>query len=128
MMSLILSISGALIILFGVMAYQIRRANRKAEQLEQAAEKLQTQVHQQAVKIQQKTAEVKNARISSKHNEKVTRSSTRAVDDQLHANGWFRDSDHHGLHGVSADLPKSGGYGRDQASGAGAQPDSSGDL
>lgn len=128
MMSLIISVSGAVIILFGVMAYLVRRANHKAAQLQQTAEKLQHQIKQQAVEIQQKTAEVKNANISRKHSEKVTRSSTRAVDDQLHANGWFRETDHHGLHGVSADLPKSGGYGRDQASGAGAQPDLSGDL
>lgn len=128
MMSLIISISGAVIILFGVMAYLVRRANHKAAQLQQTAEKLQHQIKQQAVEIQQKTAEVKNANISRKHSEKVTRSSTHAVDDQLHANGWFREPDHHGLYGVSADLPKSGGYGRDQASGTGAQPDLSGDL
>lgn len=127
-MSLIISVSGAAIILFGVMAYLVRRANHKAAQLQQTAEKLQHQIKQQAVEIQQKTAEVKNANISRKHSEKVTRSSTRAVDDQLHANGWFRDTDHHGLHGVSADLPKSVGHSRDQASDTGTQSDLSGDL
>lgn len=128
MMSLILSISGALIILFGVMAYLVRRANHKAAQLQQTAEKLQHQIKQQAVEIQQKTAEVKNANISRKHSEKVTRSSTRAVDDQLHANGWFRETDHHGLHGVSADLPKPSRHSGDQAADTGAQSDLSGDL
>ncbi|ATW46347.1 DUF2681 domain-containing protein [Glaesserella parasuis] len=93
----------------------------KVQKAEERNRKLQAENQQQAVEIQQKNAEVQNAKIQQTHRENVQRVSPDAVDEQLHAHNYFRDDDR--LHGVRADLPKSSGYDGDEASSAGTQSD-----
>ncbi|MWP82523.1 DUF2681 domain-containing protein [Glaesserella parasuis] len=93
----------------------------KVQKAEERNRKLQAENQQQAVEIQQKNAEVQNAKIQQTHRENVQRVSPNTVDEQLHAHNYFRDDDR--LHGVRADLPQSSRYDGDEASGAGAQSD-----
>ncbi|MWQ07729.1 DUF2681 domain-containing protein [Glaesserella parasuis] len=93
----------------------------KVQKAEERNRKLQAENQQQAVEIQQKNAEVQNAKIQQTHRENVQRVSPDTVDEQLHAHNYFRDDDR--LHGVRVDLPKSSGYDGDEASSAGTQSD-----
>ncbi|MFW9319915.1 DUF2681 domain-containing protein [Glaesserella parasuis] len=93
----------------------------KVQKAEERNRKLQAENQQQAVEIQQKNAEVQNAKIQQTHRENVQRVSPDTVDEQLHAHNYFRDDDR--LHGVRADLPQSSRYDGDEASGAGSQSD-----
>ncbi|WP_426840994.1 DUF2681 domain-containing protein [Glaesserella parasuis] len=93
----------------------------KVQKAEERNRKLQAENQQQAVEIQQKNAEVQNAKIQQTHRENVQRVSPNTVDEQLHAHNYFRDDDR--LHGIRADLPKSSGYDGDEASSAGTQSD-----
>ncbi|WP_419851882.1 DUF2681 domain-containing protein [Actinobacillus pleuropneumoniae] len=93
----------------------------KVQKAEERNRKLQAENQQQAVEIQQKNAEVQNAKIQQTHRENVQRVSPDTVDEQLHAHNYFRDDDR--LHGVRADLPKSSRYDGDEASSAGSQSD-----
>lgn len=115
--------------LTGYAYLQFCKASREIDRLYQAVSRLESENAKQAAEIQRKNAEVKNANISQKHTATVRRVSADAINEQLHQHGWFRDADHHhGLHGVRVDLPKPSRHSGDQASGAGAQPDLSGDL
>ncbi|AIK90273.1 DUF2681 domain-containing protein [Glaesserella parasuis] len=80
----------------------------KVEKAEERNRKLQAENQQQAVEIQQKNAEVQNAKIQQTHRENVQRVSPDTVDEQLHAHNYFRDDDR--LHSIRADLPKSSGH------------------
>ena len=108
----------------GVIGTVLAYALFKGWQLKQERKKtaaLEAEKQQQAVEIQQKNAEVKNAQIQQKHVSETRRIQPSAVDEQLHAHGYFRDDDR--LHGVRADLPKSSGYDGNEASSTGAQSD-----
>ncbi|MEG9490748.1 DUF2681 domain-containing protein [Mannheimia indoligenes] len=89
----------------GVIGTVIAYAFFKGWQLKQERKKtatLEAEKQQQAVEIQQKNAEVKNAKIQQKHVNETRRIQPSAVDEQLHQHGYFRDD--HGLHGVRSDL------------------------
>ena len=108
----------------GVIGTVLAYALFKGWQLKQERKKtaaLEAEKQQQAVEIQQKNAEVKNAQIQQKHVSETRRIQPSAVDERLHQHGYFRDDDR--LHGIRADLPKSSRYDGDEASGAGSQSD-----
>lgn len=89
----------------GVIGTVIAYAFFKGWQLKQERKKtaaLEAEKQQQAVEIQQKNAEVKNAQIQQKHVSETRRIQPSAVDEQLHQHGYFRDD--YRLHGVQPDL------------------------
>ncbi|WP_053067772.1 DUF2681 domain-containing protein [Muribacter muris] len=129
MMTLIISVVAGVVILFGVMAYKVRQANQTIEKMFDTQAKLTAQNQQQAVEIQTKKAEIKNAQIKRKNDDEVKRSNAPSVDQRLHDHGWFRAEDNdNGLSGVRADLRQSRGHDRDETSDTGSQSDTSGDL
>lgn len=93
----------------------------KVEKAEERNRKLIAENAQKQAEIQAQKTEIKNVQIKQKNHDDVKRSDASVVDQQLHANGYFRDDDR--LHGVRADLPKSSGYDGDEASSAGTQSD-----
>ncbi len=108
----------------GVVSTILAYAFYKGWQLKQERKKtatLEAEKQQQAVEIQQKNAEVKNAKIYQKHNENVTRATSRNVDEQLHRHGYFRDD--LGLHGVRSDLSEPCRYDGNETSSACSQSD-----
>lgn len=128
MTALIISVVAGVVIVFGVMAYKVRQANQTIEKMFETQAKLTAQNQQQAVEIQQKNAEVKNAKVAQQARHIVNRSSARTIDEQLHAHGYFRDGDDHRVRGVRSNLSESGGHDRDETSDSGSQSDSSGDM
>lgn len=127
-MSVIFGLILLAIALTGYAYLQFCKASREIDRLYQAVSRLESENAKQAAEIQRKNAEVKNAKIQQKHTENVRRVSTDTVDEQLHQHGWFRDTDHHGLHGVSADLSKPSRHSGNETTDTGAQSDPSGDL
>ena len=108
----------------GVIGTVLAYALFKGWQLKQERKKtaaLEAEKQQQAVEIQQKNAEVKNAQIQQKHVSETRRIQPSAVDERLHQHGYFRDD--HRLHSVRADLPQSSRYDGDETSSAGSQSD-----
>lgn len=93
----------------------------KVEKAEERNRKLIAENAQKQAEIQAQKTEIKNVQIKQKNHDDVKRSDASTVDQQLHANGYFRDDDR--LHGVRADLPKSSRYDGDEASSASTQSD-----
>lgn len=96
----------------------------KGWQLKQERKKtaiLEAEKRQQAVEIQQKTAEVKNAKIQQKHISETRLIRPDDVDERLHQHGYFRDD--HGLHGIRSDLSEPCRHVGDETASACAQSD-----
>lgn len=108
----------------GVIGTVIAYAFFKGWQLKQERKKtaaLEAEKQQQAVEIQQKNAEVKNAQIQQKHVSETRRIQPSAVDERLHQHGYFRDD--HRLHGVQPNLSEPCRHGGDETPSACTQSD-----
>ncbi|EFM88696.1 Protein of uncharacterised function (DUF2681) [Actinobacillus pleuropneumoniae] len=108
----------------GVIGTVIAYAFFKGWQLKQERKKtaaLEAEKQQQAVEIQQKNAEVKNAQIQQKHVSETRRIQPSAVDERLYQHGYFRDD--HRLHGVQPDLSEPCRHGGDETPSACTQSD-----
>lgn len=108
----------------GVIGTVLAYAFFKGWQLKQERKKtatLEAEKQQQAVEIQQKNAEVKNAQIQQKYVNKTRHIQPSAVDEQLHQHGYFRDD--HGLHGVRSDLSEPCRHVEDKTASACTQSD-----
>ena len=108
----------------GVIGTVLAYALFKGWQLKQERKKtvaLEAEKQQQAVEIQQKNAEVKNAQIQQKHVSETHRIQPSAVDERLHQHGYFRDD--HRLHGVQPDLSEPCRHGGDETPSACTQSD-----
>lgn len=126
---IITSLMALLLGLSAVLWLRLKAEQRENERATKAKKALAEKVKQQAVEIQQKNAEVKNAHIVQQAHQTVRRSSNREVDRRLHESGWFRAEDNgDGLSGIRADLRQSSGHDRDETSDSGSQSDTSGDL
>ncbi|EEY12051.1 DUF2681 domain-containing protein [Mannheimia haemolytica] len=108
----------------GVVSTILAYAFYKSWQLKQERKltaTLKAEKQQQAVEIQQKNAEVKNAKIQQKHVSETRRIQPSAIDEQLHQHGYFRDDN--GLHGVRSDLPEPCGHAGNETPSACTQSD-----
>ncbi|EER47753.1 hypothetical protein AM305_06191 [Actinobacillus minor NM305] len=108
----------------GVIGTVLAYAFFKGWQLKQERKKtaiLEAEKQQQAVEIQQKNAEVKNAQIQQKHVNETRRIQPSAVDEQLHQHGYFRDE--HRLHSVQSDLSEPCRHGGNETPSACTQSD-----
>lgn len=107
-------LAGSVVSFVGYKSWQVSRERKKNAQL--TAENAQKQAEIQA----QKT-EIKNAQVKQKNHDDVKRSNASAVDQQLHAHGYFRDDN--GLHGVRSDLPEPCGHNGNETPSACTQSD-----
>ena len=128
-MTSILAIITVIAIVVAFIACKLWSAKKEVERVLKVNTSLEQKNQQQAVEIQTKKAEIKNAQIKQKNQNDVKRSNASSVDQQLHAHNWFReDGSGDGVSGVQSNLSKPSGYGRNETSDSGSQSDSSGDM
>lgn len=126
---IITSLMALLLCVSAVLWLRLKAQQRENERVTKVRNALEEKVKQQAVEIQTKNAEVKNAHIAKRSNETVRRISDLEVDSGLHNHGWFRAEDHnHRLSGVQSDLRQSCRHERDETADSCAQSHASGDL
>lgn len=107
----------------GVVACKIRKAQQEIDRLLNDKQALMEQARKQAVEIEQKKAEVRNAKTFRKNEESTRRSSGERVDEQLQRHGWFRDGGGDGVQCVRADLSRSCGHVGNETPDSGSQSD-----
>lgn len=125
----VLSIVTVVTAIIAFVAYKFWTAKREIERVLKVNASLEQTKQKQAVEIQTKNVEIKNAKIQRKNSQSVKRSNASSVDQQLQQHDWFRAEDSgHGVPSVQPDLPKPSRHGGDQAADTGSQSDSSGDM